>query len=255
LLLPLAQAGRDNADRILDHFDGQPQKEDLIHLSVSFLEADFDKLGHDEEERLRSLREVVREGMRGLAEEMNVTELVWVAGIHRNTENPHAHIIVVNEMLERFGMDERRFDRLRTSLLPHKQMIDGKEVMVPGRIGERFLTALDRQQENVLNPDHTAVRGREEFEEARNRIRGTRHDTNPQVPLASRDDKLTRQFKERRSHGAPSIDQKAAIQSWNKYANPRVSARTRSLSGTQHQAGICRRLAPTRSQIWRDVPF
>src|SRR4051812_45655336 len=53
-----------NADRVLDDFDGQPQKEDLIHLSVSFLEADFDKLGHDEEERLRSMREVVREGMR-----------------------------------------------------------------------------------------------------------------------------------------------------------------------------------------------
>jgi hypothetical protein len=215
-----------NADRILDHFDGQPQKEDLIHLSVSFLEADFDKLGHDEEERLRSLREVVREGMRGLAEEMNVTELVWVAGIHRNTENPHAHIIVVNEMLERFGMDERRFDRLRTSLLPHKQMIDGREAMVPGRIGERFLTALDKQQENVLNPDHTAVRGREEFEEARDRMRRTRHDTNPQAQFPSRDDKLTRQFKERRSHGTASIDQKAAIQSWNKYANPRTTAQS-----------------------------
>ena len=39
------------ADRILDPINGQPDKDDLTHVSVSFEEEDFDKLGDDEKER------------------------------------------------------------------------------------------------------------------------------------------------------------------------------------------------------------
>ena len=52
------------ADRVLDP-SGEPQKGDLLHLSVSFEEADFEKLGADEKERQARLREVIREGMKG----------------------------------------------------------------------------------------------------------------------------------------------------------------------------------------------
>jgi hypothetical protein len=216
-----------NADRILDPYDGQPQKEDLIHLSVSFLEADFEKLGRDEEERLRSLREVIREGMRGLTTEMNVTELIWVAGIHRNTENPHAHIVVVNEALEKLGMEERQFARLRTALLPHKEMMNGKESMVPGRIGERFLRALENQQEQFLNQEHSGVKGREEFAAAIERARHDRQETTLQPQFPSHDDESTRQFKNERADVGPSLDQRASIQSWNKYANPRTTQQSK----------------------------
>src|ERR1700738_3596511 len=60
------------ADRILDPVNGQPDKDDLIHLSVSFEEEDFDKLGSDEKEKQARLREVIREGMKGMAEELDV---------------------------------------------------------------------------------------------------------------------------------------------------------------------------------------
>src|SRR5262245_6786138 len=60
------------ADRILDPFDGQPQKEDLAHLSVSFLEQDFAKLGGSEKERQARLRDVIREGMKGMADELKL---------------------------------------------------------------------------------------------------------------------------------------------------------------------------------------
>src|ERR1043165_4773250 len=146
---PLFSAEHDDltyrkADRILDRFDGQPQKEDLAHLSVSFLEEDFAKLGSDEKERQEQLREVIREGMRGMAVELNVQGLTWVAGIHRNTDNPHVHIVLRDRAVSHRGVTERQFGLLRTSLMPHKRMIEGREVLVPGRIGERFITALDR---------------------------------------------------------------------------------------------------------------
>src|SRR5205085_9370979 len=84
---PLFSEDRDDltyrkADRILDPVDGEPQKEDLIHLSVSFREEDFDKLGRDEKEKQERLREVIREGMRGMADELKVEGFTWVAGIH-----------------------------------------------------------------------------------------------------------------------------------------------------------------------------
>src|SRR5438046_1045689 len=130
---PLFSADRDNltyrkADRILDPVDGQPQKDDLIHLSVSFEEEDFDKLGSEEKEKQARLRQVIREGLKGMAEELNVEGLTWVAGIHRNTENPHAHIVLRNEAIERGAITEKQFGRLRTNLLPHKQLVDGQEV-------------------------------------------------------------------------------------------------------------------------------
>ena len=48
---PLFSEDRDGltyrkADRILDPVEGQPEKDDLMHLSVSFQEEDFEKLGH-----------------------------------------------------------------------------------------------------------------------------------------------------------------------------------------------------------------
>src|SRR6185295_16365691 len=46
------------ADRILDPLGGRPEKDDLIHLSLSLEEEDFDKLGSNEKEKQTRLREV-----------------------------------------------------------------------------------------------------------------------------------------------------------------------------------------------------
>ena len=133
------------ADRVLDA-DGRPPKDDLLHLSVSLEEADFEKLGADEKERQARLREDIREGMKGMAEELNVERLTWVAGIHHNSDNPHAHIVVHKQAIERGTGKEKRIGRIPKRLLPHKEMQEGKEVLVPGPIGERFLGALEKQQ-------------------------------------------------------------------------------------------------------------
>lgn len=141
------------ADRVLEP-EGQPQKGDLLHFSVSFEEADFEKLGGDEKERQARLREVIREGMKGMEEELNVDRLTWVAGIHRNTDNPHAHIVVHKQVIERGTGKQKRIARIPKRLLPHKEMQEGTEVLVPGPIGDRFLTALEKQQALYLTPEH-----------------------------------------------------------------------------------------------------
>ena len=134
------------ADRILDPEDGRPEKNDLIHFSVSFLEEDFEKLGDDEKERQARLREVIREGMRGVAGNLNVERLTWVAGIHRNSDHPHAHVAMSKEAIERGTGREKRLGRFRKSLLAHREIQDGKEVVVRGAIADRFQEALEHQQ-------------------------------------------------------------------------------------------------------------
>ena len=148
---PLFSEDRDGlsyhkADRLLDPYEGQPDKNDLIHLSVMVTQEDFEKLGQDEKERQERFRDMVREGMKGLAGELNVEELFWVAGIHRNAENPHAHIVMHKNAIERGTERPVRIHRIPKSLLPHREVQNGKEIVVNGRIGDRFFTALQNQQ-------------------------------------------------------------------------------------------------------------
>ena len=158
------------ADRVLDP-DGQPQKEALLHISVSFEEADFEKLGADERERQARLREVIREGMKGMTEKLNVERLTWVAGIHRNTDNPHAHIVVHKQVIERETGKEKRIGRIPKQLLLHKEMQGDREVLVPGPIGDRFFAALDKQQELYLTPEHPQTKARAAMDQLIDRIR------------------------------------------------------------------------------------
>ena len=161
------------ADRILDPVNGEPAKDDLIHLSVSLEEEDFEKLGTDEKERQARLREVIREGMKGVAGELNVEELTWVAGIHRNSDNPHAHIVMRNSAIDRGGVKEKEIGQLRKSLLPHKEMKDGKEIIVPGRLGEKFLAALDKQQALYLNRDPERIKAQQAWQQLVERLGST----------------------------------------------------------------------------------
>lgn len=134
------------ADWILDPYEGLPEKRDLIHFSVTVTEEDFDKLGDDEKQKQTRLREVIREGMEGMASELNVEQLVWVAGIHHHSEHPHAHVVVHKNVLEAGTERPGRIARLPKHLLPHKDTRDGRDVIVNGPIGEQFVKALERQQ-------------------------------------------------------------------------------------------------------------
>ncbi|HYV03150.1 MAG TPA: relaxase MobL, partial [Blastocatellia bacterium] len=204
------------ADRILDPVNGEPAKDDLIHLSVSLEEEDFDKLGKDEKERQARLREVMREGMKGVAGELNVEELTWVAGIHRNSDNPHAHIVMRNSAIDRGGVTEKEIGQLRKSLLPHKEMKDGKEVVVPGRLGEKFLAALDKQQALYLNRDSERIKAQQAWEQLVERLGSTNRPNGNRHQLSETHDTSSGQrLKDLRN----LPDSRAITLSWNADAN------------------------------------
>jgi hypothetical protein len=159
---PLFSEDRENltyrkADWILDPYEGLPEKRDLIHFSVMVTEEDFDQLGDDEKQKQARFHEVIREGMEGMASELNVEQLVWVAGIHHHSEHPHAHVVIHKNVLEARTERPGRIARLPKHLLPHKDTRDGKDVIVNGPIGERFVKALEKQQSIHRNKEKQPV--------------------------------------------------------------------------------------------------
>ena len=126
------------ADRIIEPIEGRPEKSDLIHFSVSLEEEDFEKLGPNEKERQARFRELIREGMKGMADELKVEGLNWVAAIHRNSDNPHAHVVMRKDVVERGSGKHKRIGRIPKELLPHKGIDNGKEAIAYGRIGEKL---------------------------------------------------------------------------------------------------------------------
>jgi len=216
------------ADRILDLDEGRPEKNDLIHFSVSFEEEDFHQLGSDEKERKERFREVIREGMKGMAEELNVEQLTWIAGIHRNSDHPHAHVVIRKDVVERSTGREKRIGRIRKDLLAHKEIQEGKEVVVHGRIADRFQAALVEQQALHLAPDKQRQEAQEFWKQLVERMRQER-EGKAERPLASDVAERTRGVVERGPPGpqpersAPSThqpDQRRIAASWNSDASP-----------------------------------
>ncbi len=196
------------ADRILDPHGGQPDKDDLIHFSVMIEEEEFDKLGPEEKEKQARFRDAVREAMKGMAAELTVEELTWVAGIHRNSQNPHAHIVMTKAAIERGTGRPRWISRIPRRLLPHREIENGKEVIANGPLGEKFLDALEKQQALYL----------------------TSKDKQPELTAAEKWERLAHKYQKERSersqvaehrhglHKTPSLDYRQVAASWGEQA-------------------------------------
>jgi hypothetical protein len=137
------------ADTFLTGGNGAPIRNDLIHFSVSFHNEDFEALGSNDKERKESLREAAREAMDEFRSDLRVGDWRWVAGIHLNTPHPHIHFLVFKEMATGKGKP-RRLGRFPKRLFPYKeQSPDGAVAAVEGKLGGRFVAALDRAQQRA----------------------------------------------------------------------------------------------------------
>lgn len=127
-----------------------PVKKELLHLAVSFREEDFEALGKDESSRQQTLREVVREAIPKLADTINAKHLRWVAGIHRNTDNPHIHLLIHRDFTDRETGDSKWLDHLPKDALPSRAVDEnGREQVLPGSFSLALATALEQQQEKA----------------------------------------------------------------------------------------------------------
>ncbi|HKQ80042.1 MAG TPA: hypothetical protein VJ810_40495 [Blastocatellia bacterium] len=141
------------AERVLTE-SRTPAKDEVIHITVSFREEDFERLGHDEASRQQALREVSREAIPQIASELQAGDLRWVAGIHRNTDYPYIHLLFHRGYLDRKTGHEKWLSRLPEEMLAHRAgRENGAEKIHPGSFSQAFETALDHAQERERQTD------------------------------------------------------------------------------------------------------
>src|SRR6266853_940268 len=88
--------------------------------------------------------------------EVNFVELHWVAGIHLNTEHPHAHIAISREGWDRSTEKAKRIEHLPRTLLPHNTKDEqGEKTFVPGKIAQTVSNDIEKQREllRARNPE------------------------------------------------------------------------------------------------------
>jgi hypothetical protein len=147
------------ADRLLSGGRGTPGKADLIHIAVSFRQEDYERLGATEVERKDQLREVAREAMNEIRTDLRAKEMLWVAGIHLNTDHPHIHILISKEVKDLVTGKSRRMGRIPKELLPYSEArADGSSRPIVGRIGGHFVAALDHHIERARVPVERGIR-------------------------------------------------------------------------------------------------
>jgi len=129
---------------------GSPDKEDVLHLAVSFQPGDFERLGATDEERKKELREIAREAMRAVARDLQAEALSWVAGIHLNTSHPHLHLVLNKDHQNSKTGKTERLSSLPRKLLPRREKGgERQDQVVPGPLITRFEEALDHRLERI----------------------------------------------------------------------------------------------------------
>jgi hypothetical protein len=91
------------------------------------------------------------------ADELKAGQLTWVAGVHRNTDHPHVHLLINRTYSDRETGHERRLTRIPEEMLASRISDEnGVEKINPGSFGRAFENVLDRTQERArgTNQEH-----------------------------------------------------------------------------------------------------
>jgi hypothetical protein len=129
----------------------EPNANEVLHVVISLeKEDDFNRLGTDEESKQAGVRETTRNALKEMANFFNVDELRWVAGIHRNTDNPHVHLLIHRDYVERETGRQKRLNALQRDLrLSWSSTPGGERVHNPGVLSLAFGKHLERNIERA----------------------------------------------------------------------------------------------------------
>lgn len=133
------------AKKFLSITGGELEKTDVLHYVLSFSnEKEFESLGCDEETRRREVAITLRESIREALASIGVAEMRWVAGLHRNTDNPHLHILFNKNAIEKETGELIRVAKLPASLVAHNtRQHDGTREFSYGIIINSFAEQVD----------------------------------------------------------------------------------------------------------------
>lgn len=94
------------ANRHLSLTDDKPKAEELLHIVIAPSKEEIAQIGDDLKTRKAALKTIVRETIARLEKEVKAKQLKWIAALHFNTDNPHAHLAVQKEFINENGQRE-----------------------------------------------------------------------------------------------------------------------------------------------------
>ena len=120
-------------------------KNDALHYVLSFASTrEYELLGDDERERREAARDFLRESLKAGLQQLGIAEMRWAAGVHRNTDNPHLHLLLNRHALREDTGELIRLARLPASLVAHNMRLsNGAKVFEYGTIINHFAAQAD----------------------------------------------------------------------------------------------------------------
>lgn len=124
---------------------GALDKDDVLHYVLSFENArEYELLGENEDERRREIVAFLRDSIPVSLREIGIEEMRWVAGIHRNTDNPHIHILFNKNAIRRGDHELIRVPRLVAPVVAHHRTTpDGQREFSYGSLLDSFAAQVD----------------------------------------------------------------------------------------------------------------
>lgn len=140
---------------------GKLDKNDVLHYVLSFENArEYDLLGDDENERHIAVAGFLKSVLTDSISKIGIAEMRWVAGIHRNTGNPHLHLLLNKNVIEKKTGDLARIEKLPVPLIAHyEKNEDGTRSFNYGMIIGKFASQVDarhRERARFLQFENTA---------------------------------------------------------------------------------------------------
>lgn len=142
----------------------RPANDDLHHLVLSFRPDDYRALGRTEKQKRVALKKTTRAAMERLESFLNADRICWAAAVHLNTENPHVHIAIQKEFLNR-KLELLFMTKIPREVLPHFELRDGEKILTPGVLIEASTERLEQLVAGEIERTSAreAVRTRNEF--------------------------------------------------------------------------------------------
>lgn len=159
-----------SANRHLSIWGEKPKTEELLHIVVAPSKEEIERVGDNLKTKKAALKAIVRETVARLEKEVKAKQIKWIAALHFNTDNPHAHLALQKEFTHENG--QRGNLRITRQMLHYNSRQEtGEKTLHKGSLilaaeGKLQEIARERQKarENSFNPEAVQLKEKSKIE-------------------------------------------------------------------------------------------
>ena len=168
------------AEQLITRGHGIPLKEDVKHTVLSLRPRDFELLGDADTERRSHVQEIARLIVRAIREEAGVSYLEWYGVTHLNEPNPHTHLGLGKNVIDRLRGRPARLEHIPETLLTRNKTNErGERETVPGGVSRIVASELDRRHRERVR--YLQIEERDDAQQAQKKVRLTRQLVTPRT--------------------------------------------------------------------------